>query len=294
MRNGLLAVLGLCWGIACSSNDKSAPTCQELQTKLSKCGLVATMSCNATSSCDLRCATNATCDELKAMPPSGAYLDCQAACAGIGPNPFVCANGTQFVDRKGVCDGVAACRDGSDEANCGAAGSNAGGATAAGGAGNGGGDNVAGRASGGGGAPASDAGNTAPASPECQAMVDNELAGCSMLDRTAELGFCSDSTDLYTAEGCGREWNAYLVCMAKAPLKCDTTTTGCENVQTGYFMCQSQFALKTSCVVQGKSPDCPAGKPYRFSCLGSVPATCDQVSTGNGVVETCCPAFPAM
>ncbi len=98
-------------------------------------------------------------------------------------------------------------------------------------------------------------------------MVDNELAGCSMLDRNTELTVCAHSSDQYVAEGCGREWNAFLVCLAKATLTCDTTTTGCENIQSGYFTCQSQFALKTSCTVRGKETTCPAAKPYELNCL---------------------------
>ena len=89
------------------------------------------------------------------------------------------------------------------------------------------------------------------------------------------------------------KWNAYLVCTAKATLACDTTTTGCERIQSGYLMCQSQFTVKIGCAVQGKDPICPAAKPYGLSCR-TIPASCDQIVVSGGGSQLCCAAFPPM
>jgi len=149
MRKGALAVAAISFAlsIGCSSSDGKATSdtqqaCDSFQGKLSQCGLASTQGCGALSTCLLNCAANATCTQLQEKPPTGSYLNCQAACQGIGADPFVCASGEEFIDKRGRCDGRPQCPDGSDEVGCG---------NGSGGAGGGGGANAGGGGSSGGG-----------------------------------------------------------------------------------------------------------------------------------------------
>lgn len=118
------AALLVALAAGCSGDSKSAgqKACADLATKLSQCQLTlpAGRSCNTGNPCVVECAVNATCEELAASPPKGAYLACVAACSGAGPTDFVCASGTAYVPRAAVCDGTPQCPDGSDEKSCGA------------------------------------------------------------------------------------------------------------------------------------------------------------------------------
>ena len=51
---------------------------------------------------------------------------CIAICSGAKPDDFICKDGTEFLDKSGVCNGRVQCSDGSDEADCGAADGGAG------------------------------------------------------------------------------------------------------------------------------------------------------------------------
>ena len=121
MRTWVATVACVFLWAGCGSSD-SGPTegereCQELQTKLQTCGLAAV--CDSSDPCPVRCAINADCNEIVQKPTTGPYMQCVAACAGAGPDDFICKDGKRVVKKAGVCDGQFQCLDGSDEENCG-------------------------------------------------------------------------------------------------------------------------------------------------------------------------------
>ena len=124
MKNGLPVVtllLAIAAGCGGDSQTQGEKACKDLSAKLAECHLAAQGVCNAGAACSVECAAQATCSDLTAAQPGGAYLSCILACSGADPDAFVCADGQHYLPRAGVCNGVPQCPDGSDEATCGAA-----------------------------------------------------------------------------------------------------------------------------------------------------------------------------
>jgi hypothetical protein len=115
---------------ACSSdshsnkNDGVAGVCEDVKAKVVECKLNVDTSgpCNANvdevTVCSAKCAVKASCNEINGPPTGNAYYQCLAVCSGGSGDDFICADGTSFLAKAGVCDGVAQCPDGSDEASC--------------------------------------------------------------------------------------------------------------------------------------------------------------------------------
>ena len=289
------SVLSIVLATACSGKDQPSSgesACQDLQAKLAECHLQA--ACDSNQPCAAECAAKADCADLTASVPSGSYLACLALCSGAGPDDFVCKDAKSFVNKAAVCNGQYECRDGSDEANCGAggsAGTSSGGASGAGAGASGAGASGAG-ASGAGGGMANVGGGTS-GSASCEALAEHELAACPTLSRNSELQQCAQDTLLYAPEGCEAAWNQYLTCAIENSFSCDQGTTACDSFVTGYSACQSQFVQRTACTrVRGNDGRCSAAQPYAFGCLASIPTGCSQLPDTGGAAIACCPTFP--
>jgi hypothetical protein len=188
---------------------------------------------------------------------------------------------TASCSNDGTPRNVERCPDGSQEANCNAmdGGGGAGGALSTGG-----------------GAPGGTAGAPSIAgggSSACEAWVANLDAACPDTASDAELKTCEQATLQYWPIGCGPKWDAYLDCVAQAPIDCNQGPSGCENQQSDYRFCDSQFAIATLCTRAPSEDDlCPPIAPYAFGCLAPVPTGCLPLSTGAADNGACCPAFP--
>jgi hypothetical protein len=304
------SVLSLALVTACSGKDEPTSgerACRDLQAKLSECLLLA--ACDSNQPCAAECAAHAECADLTASVPSGSYLACLAVCSGAGPDDFVCKDAKGFVHQSAVCNGQYECRDGSDEANCGAAssaGTSSGGASAGGSGAGGsgasgagaGGSGAGGSGAGGSGAGGSGAGGAGAAvgggssGASCDALVAHELAACPTLSQNSELEQCAQDTLLYAPEGCGAAWNDYLSCASESPFSCDQGTTGCDSFVTGDLSCQSQFVQRTACTrVRGSDARCSAAAPYAFGCLAAIPSGCSELPATGGAAIACCPTF---
>jgi hypothetical protein len=294
--------------VACgNSDDKSAgdKACEDLSARLASCSLTIQGVCNSSEPCAVDCAAQASCDQLKASVPSGSFLSCVAACSGAAPDDFVCKDAKGFVKKAGVCDGTPQCLDQSDEADCpdGPAGSGGSGGASGGSGGTSGSGGVSGNGTGGAadGGPGgvsgdgTDGGASVSASPECQAMIANEIAGCATLDEDIELRQCAKRFSQYGPEGCGEAWKAYVDCATKAPFDCDAGPSGCDDELSGALHCDSQFAARTQCTrLDSRDDTCAAATPYSFGCLGAIPSGCVLApSAGSSATFACCRAFVA-
>ena len=127
-----IAILGMLIGplylAHCGGSDQTEgeKVCEKVEAKLAECSLTygGGVQCKADSSeeiCVANCMLNAPCTEIADPQPDSALVRCNAECSGAGPDDFICASGTAFLPRSGVCDGIYQCPDGSDEADCGEA-----------------------------------------------------------------------------------------------------------------------------------------------------------------------------
>jgi len=110
--------------LRCSEEGQSADgsICERAEEKLAECGLSYQegTGCQSTPDCVWMCAFDATCEELENTPPESEYVRCATECSEASAEDFVCADGRGSVIPAAVCDGEEQCRDGSDEAECGA------------------------------------------------------------------------------------------------------------------------------------------------------------------------------
>lgn len=128
IRIGML-VAPLCLA-QCGGDEESAgeKACKRVAAKLEECSLMLPVGskCSAETSleiCAANCMADAPCAEISSDAIDTGYFRCTVECQGAGPDDFICASGTAYLPRAGVCNGTPQCPDGSDEAPalCGAA-----------------------------------------------------------------------------------------------------------------------------------------------------------------------------
>jgi hypothetical protein len=142
-----------------------------------------------------------------------------------------------------------------------------------------------------------DAGASDGAVPaECTAWANHDVAQCPSDDPRATIADCTEGESLYTPEGCGAEWSAYVTCVTQATYSsCANGPDGCDTQHDGYFACQSRFTSQTSCSrLPAQDGKCSGSAPYGYGCLGALPAGCVQLPPTGGATIACCPAFAPM
>lgn len=140
-----------------------------------------------------------------------------------------------------------------------------------------------------------DAATNATSQPgTCEGFVDREVHFCpdSADQRDGRVEICDGDLADYASVGCGNAYATWLGCGARATWDCDYGPAGCDDEQSGYFTCLSQFVQRTGCTYTARSPSCPTDKPNTFGCLSAKPPydTCVPVpGESGGAPRFCCP-----
>lgn len=135
-------------------------------------------------------------------------------------------------------------------------------------------------------------GTSIPSAELCAAQFDAFEDECPQgaENKDARVQSCKVNQRDYAGIGCQDEFDAWLQCTTGSGFSCQDDT-GCEQPQSGYFLCRSQAAQRTGCSrLASQDPDrcSDPAKPFAFSCLTNAPASCVQVVTAGAGIW-CCP-----
>ena len=124
MKKWIFVAVPLVCAAGCGSKDtnKNSRVCGQVRDKIAECHLNGVAACDQNTSdaviCSAQCLVDAQCAQITASAKNNPYYVCIAKCSGAAPGDFICYDGSGFLPKAGVCDGVRQCPDGSDESAC--------------------------------------------------------------------------------------------------------------------------------------------------------------------------------